>query len=75
MITTKGAGFLAVAILVFLAGRMTLVGWLYLVDAVLWGILILSAIVPWLSIPFLSAERRIHRTSSAADGPGPAEGE
>lgn len=75
MITTKGAGFLAVAILIFLAGRMTLVGWLYLVDAVLWGILILSAIIPWLSIPFLAVERRVHRTASTADGPGPAEGD
>ena len=75
MITTKGAGFLAVAILVFLAGRMTLVGWLYLVDAVLWGILIFSAIIPWLSIPFLAAERRVHRTSSTAGRPGPAEGD
>ena len=75
MITTKGAGFLAVAILVFLAGRMTLVGWLYLVDAVLWGILILSAVIPWLSIPFLAAERQVHRKSSTAGRPGPAEGD
>lgn len=75
MITTKGAGFLAVAILVFLAGRMTLVGWLYLVDAVLWGIIILSAAAPWLAIPFLAAERRVHRTSDTAGRPGPAEGD
>ena len=75
MITTKGAGFLAVAILVFLAGRMTLVGWLYLVDAVLWGIIILSAIVPWMAIPFLAAERRVHRTSDTAGRTGPAEGD
>jgi hypothetical protein len=38
MITGKGIGFLIAAIALFFLGRLTQVGWLYLIDAVLWGI-------------------------------------
>jgi len=79
MITAKGTGFLVVAILALLAGRLTLVGWLYLVDAVLWGIIFLSAVVPWLAVAFLDAHRRVDRPGTAANikstGPGPSEGD
>jgi len=75
MITAKGIGFLVVAIIAFLAGRTTLVGWLYLVDAVLWGILILSAILPWLAVLFLDAQRRVVRTNTGSTGAGTSEGD
>ncbi len=75
MITAKGTGFLAVAILALLAGRLTLVGWLYLVDAVLWGIIFLSAVVPWLAVAFLDAHRRVDQLGTAALRPGPSEGD
>ena len=46
MITAKGVGFLIAALLVFFLARLTQVGWLYLIDALLWGIILLSAFCP-----------------------------
>ena len=79
MITAKGVGFLIAAILVFFLARLTQVGWLYLVDALLWGIILLSALLPWLGLPFLDARRRLS-WEKPGEGPGegnsgPAEGE
>ena len=71
MITGKGIGFLIAAIALFLLGRLTQVGWLYLVDAVLWGIVILSAIFPWLGVAFITAHRRIESPNSTPASPGP----
>ena len=59
MITAKGVGFLIAAILVFFLARLTQVGWLYLVDPLLWGIILLSAFLPWLGVPFLDARRKL----------------
>ena len=59
MITAKGVGFLIAALLVFFLARLTQVGWLYLIDALLWGIILLSAFLPWLSVPFLDARRKL----------------
>ena len=79
MITAKGVGFLIAAILVFFLARLTQVGWLYLVDALLWGIILLSAFLPWLGVPFLEAHRKLSWPRPDG-GPevgsmGPAEGE
>ncbi len=79
MITAKGVGFLIGAILVFFLARLTQVGWLYLVDALLWGIILLSAFLPWLGVPFLDARRKLS-WKEPGEGPsdgysGPAEGE
>ncbi len=59
MITAKDVGFLIAAILVFFLARLTQVGWLYLVDPLLWGIILLSAFLPWLGVPFLDARRKL----------------
>src|SRR5918996_6252414 len=75
MITGKGVGFLIVAILVFLLARLTQVGWLYLMDAVLWGIVLLSAVLPWLGVAFLEARRRVEHGGAAEGRNGPTEGE
>jgi uncharacterized protein (DUF58 family) len=75
MITGKGVGFLIVAILVFLLARLTQVGWLYLMDAVLWGIVLLSAVLPWLGVAFLEARRRVEHGGAPEGRSGPAEGE
>ncbi len=71
MITAKGVGFLIAAILVFFLARLTQVGWLYLVDSLLWGIILLSAFLPWLGVPFLEARRKL---SWEGFGEGPVEG-
>jgi uncharacterized protein (DUF58 family) len=75
MITSKGIGFLVAAIAVFFLGRLTQVGWLYLIDAVLWGIILLSAILPWLGVGFLQAQRRLEHSGASEGRDGPAEGE
>ena len=40
------------AVVLFLLAGLTQVGWVYLVDAVLWGIIVLSAAFPWAGICF-----------------------
>jgi uncharacterized protein (DUF58 family) len=75
MITGKGVGFLIAAVGLFFLGRLTQVGWLYLMDAVLWGIVLLSAVLPWLNVPFLEVRRRLEHAGDAAGRDGPAEGE
>ncbi len=71
MITGKGVGFLLAAIALLFLGRLTQVGWLYLVDAVLWGIIILSAIFPWLGVAFITAHRRTDSPNPATASPYP----
>ena len=63
MITSKGAGVLTAALSIYLLARLSQVGWLYLVDAVFWGALVLALIMPWLGVVFISA----HRSASPAD--------
>ena len=75
MITTKGLGFLAVAAGLFLLAGLTQVGWLYLVDAVLWGIIVLSAVCPWLSLAFLSVDRQVQFSKLTPASPSPQEGD
>ena len=59
MITTRGAGFLAAAVALFFLARLTQVGWVYLLDSVLWEALLLSAVMPWLTTLFLAAQRSL----------------
>ena len=75
MITGKGVGFVAAAIIIFLLAGLTQVGWLYLMDAVLWGIILLSAGFPWLGTAFVTAQRRVVSPKSTRGIPGPAEGD
>ena len=60
MITRRGIGFVVVAIAVFFVASATRVGWLHVADAMLWGIILLSAIVPWLTVPKLQVARSVH---------------
>ena len=75
MITGKGAGFLAAALALFILGHLTQVGWLYLVDAVLWGIILVSAAVPWLNVFPPRALRWIERLEENGGPPSPTEGD
>jgi len=60
VITRRGIGFVLVAIAVFFVASATRVGWLHVADAMLWGIIILSATVPWLTVPKLEVARSVH---------------
>jgi len=75
VITSKGIGILLVAIIGFLLARVTQVGWLYLVDALLWGILILSAVLPWLGVVLMSARLRLDIEGTNAASVSPSEGD
>ena len=44
-ITTRGIGLLVAAVLLFILGGYTRVGWLFMFDAVLWGAIVVSAIL------------------------------
>ena len=50
---------MAVALALFFLARLTQVGWVYLLDSVLWGALLLSVILPWLNTLFLAAQRSL----------------
>ena len=75
MITGKGAGFLAAALALFILGRLTQVGWLYLVDAVFWGFILVSAAVPWLNLFPPRALRWIEGLDENGRPPSPSEGD
>lgn len=73
MITRRGIGFVLAAIAAFFIASATRVGWVHLADAVLWGIILLSAITPWLSVYGISVSRRLNVRESAGL-PGVTEG-
>ena len=56
-----------------LAGS-TRVGWLLLFDAVLWGALAISAVMPWLAGGTLDVRRRVVGWDGDDDALGPTEG-
>ena len=75
MITGKGVGITLVAVFMFILVNVTRVGWLLLFDSVLWGLITLSAIIPWLAIGKLEGKRRIIRWEGDQTLSGPMEGE
>ena len=75
MITARGIGFLVAAVLLFFLARLTGVGWLYLVDSVLWGMILLSALLPWLGVVCLEAQRRVDFPGIPGGATGPSEGD
>ena len=74
-ITLRGAVLVASAIFTFILARLTQVGWLYVLDAFLWGSIILSLVLPWLAVMSLSAHRRMVRQGGSDSPSGPSEGE
>lgn len=69
VITLRGVGFVLTAVAAFFIASATRVGWVHLADAVLWGVVILSAIMPWLSVYGLSVHRN-RRSNAPADSAG-----
>lgn len=74
MITRRGTGIVVVAIAVFFLASTTRVGWVHLADAVLWGVILMSLAIPWLSMPGLKIERTVG-SAERRDSPGPLEGD
>ena len=73
MITGRAVGFLFAAVLLFFLAGVTNVGWVRIVDAVLWGMLLLSLILQWLSVTAVHARRRLVSVEHAGGLPGPME--
>ena len=57
--TKAGFGFIIVGVAVYLVASQTQVGWLYLFDAIIWSLLVLSAILPRHSLKSLQVEQQI----------------
>ena len=74
-ITLRGAVLVASAIFTFILARLTQVGWLYVLNAFLWGSIILSLMLPWLTVMSLSARRRLVIQEGGDASSGPTEGE
>ena len=75
MITFRGVFLVATAIFTFFLARLTQVGWLYVLDAVLWGVILLSVVMPWLAVMSLRAGLRLRQAETNPGPPGPAEGD
>ncbi len=76
--TKAGFGFIVAGVFVYFLASQTQIGWLYLFDAIIWSLLVLSAILPWYSLKSLQVERQILLpTSALRQSPlgGPLEGE
>jgi len=74
VITRRGIGFVLAAVAAFFIASATRVGWVHMADAVLWGVVILSAVTPWLSVYGLSVSRE-KSISSRGNLGGPVEGD
>ncbi|MBI4284017.1 MAG: DUF58 domain-containing protein [Chloroflexi bacterium] len=76
--TKAGWAFIAAGVFIYLVASQSQIGWLYLVDAIVWSLLILSVILPWYSLRSLRVERQILLPASALHQPplaGPLEDE
>ena len=75
--TKAGVGSIAGGVVVYLLAGQTQIGWLYLFDAVIWSLVLLSAIISWWSLKPLRIKRRVAGASSiegAAGAGGPDRG-
>ncbi|MBT3942033.1 MAG: DUF58 domain-containing protein [Chloroflexi bacterium] len=59
MITRRGVGIILTAVGIFFLASITRVGWLHLTDAVLWGMIAVGLVLPWITVPGLKANRKI----------------
>lgn len=75
MVTLKGISLIALAAAIFVLAGLSRLGWLLLFDAVLWGTIILSAALPWLTTGKLQVSRRVLGWEPHEGVPGPMEGD
>ncbi len=57
--TKAGFGFIVAGGFVYFLASQTQIGWLYLFDAIIWSLLVLSAILPWYSLKSLQVECQV----------------
>ncbi|MFC1962897.1 DUF58 domain-containing protein [Chloroflexota bacterium] len=76
--TKAGYGFIVAGGLSYLVASQTQIGWLYLFDAIIWSLLVLSAVLPWYSLKSLQVEHQLLLPASSLSQPpldGPLEDE
>ncbi len=76
--TKAGVGFIVAGGLLYMVASQTQIGWLYLFDAIIWSLLVLSAILPWYSLKSLQVEHQVLLPPSSLRQPplgGPLEDE
>ena len=73
MFAARAVVFLILAVFLFFLGGATSVGWVRIVDSLLWGMLGLSLLLQWLSVTAVDARRRLLRAEHDGSGPGPME--
>ena len=74
MITARGAGLFLVAVAVYVLGGATRIWWLLLFDSVIWGTMIVAAVLPWLAVGNLRVRRRVVGWEGGDEELGPMEG-
>lgn len=71
--TKAGFGFIASGVFIYFIATQTQIGWLYLIDASIWSLLVISAVLPWFSLKSVQVEREVilpaHGFPSDLDGP------
>lgn len=63
--TKAGIGLIIAGGFVYFLASQTQIGWLYLFDAMIWSLLVLSAILSWYSLRSLQIERQVLLSPSA----------
>ena len=56
--TKAGFGFVVAGGFIYFVASQTQIGWLYLFDAIIWSLLVLSVLFPWYSLRSLQIERQ-----------------
>lgn len=57
--TKAGTAFVIAGVLGYFVAGQTQVGWLYLFDALIWSVLLLSIVIPWYTLRSLTVERQV----------------
>jgi uncharacterized protein (DUF58 family) len=57
--TKAGLAFIMAGVFVYFLASQGQIGWLYLFDAIIWALLVLSAILSWYSLRSLRVERQV----------------
>ena len=70
--TKAGVAFIGGGVVVYILGGQTQIGWLYLLDAMIWSLVALSALLPWWSLKSLRIEREVWLPPSSSGRQNPA---
>jgi len=57
--TKSSIWFIIAGIAVYFLANQTQIGWLYLFDAIIWGLLVFSAVISWHTVRKLNIERQV----------------